>query len=508
MIVYRIAIAAPAKTTESLYTQTPSGDLASYKINANGSLSLTRVLKIVWQQDPGSRAMPQSMSLIVPPGGSFAYASDPGGHAANLICYPIAQDNGALQPNGTCDSGQPVYHALSASPGGQLFGIDPNGEVRPYAIDPSSERLRPAGAAIFSSSSQRTPPLAAFGKYVYVVCEACDNVRSLRFAHDGLGTRAVLINQVPTGSRPDAIVLDPDRQFAYVANAADSTISEYYVDPASRALKPNPKGQTAALHAEPLNLVIDPTGRFLYAIGYPERSREESLYPYEVAGDEVIDQFRIASDGTLESLGEPIKLLSGESGLSRHGTMLADPSGKLVYVAGAVRGGKKSISPRGIEGFRITSSGRLEALKSPPVPIFYDARAVISWTGPRPIVAAVKRDVTPLLALKAPLEGAFTQTGVLTATPGSYIHANLLPDGRVFFLEDDPWANIRGEVYDPARTTIAHLGIILPRNDSPIVVATLMGGEYLLRFWAPDKRAVIFDPEMRRFTRRGHLRKP
>jgi hypothetical protein len=283
VIVCRIALAAPAKTTESLYTQTPDGDLASYRINADGSLSLTEILKIVWPPDPGSRVMPQSIHLIVPPGGGFAYASDPGGRAANMICYPIAQDNGALQPNGTCDSGQPVYHALSAPPGGQLFGIGPNGEVRPYAIDPSNEKLRPAGAAIFSSSSQQTPPLAAFGKYVFVVCEACNNVRSLRFAYDGLGARAVLINQVPTGSRPDAIVLDPGRQFAYVANSADNTISEYYIDPASRALKPNPRGQTATLHAEPLNLVIDPAGRFLYALGYPERSTQEWLHPDEAA---------------------------------------------------------------------------------------------------------------------------------------------------------------------------------------------------------------------------------
>jgi hypothetical protein len=61
LIVCRIAVAAPIKTTESLYTQTPDGDLASYRINSDGSLSLTGILKIVWQQDPGSRPMPQSV---------------------------------------------------------------------------------------------------------------------------------------------------------------------------------------------------------------------------------------------------------------------------------------------------------------------------------------------------------------------------------------------------------------------------------------------------------------
>jgi hypothetical protein len=186
--------------------------------------------------------------------------------------------------------------------------------------------------------------------------------------------------------------------------------------------------------------------------------------------------------------------------------MLADPSGNFVYVAGAVSKEHKSTSPRGIEGFRVTSSGRLEALKSPPVPIFYDARAVISWTGPRPIVAAVKREVTPLLVLKAPLEGAFTQAGILTALPQSYMFPNLLPDGRVFFLEDDPWGKIVGELYDPARASVAHLGVILPRDNGPFVVAALTGGKYLLRLSGLDKRAAIFYPETMRLTPKGHLR--
>jgi lactonase family protein with 7-bladed beta-propeller len=506
VIVCRIAIAAPAKTTESLYTQTPNGDLASYQVNPDGSLSLSGILKIDWQQDPGSRTMPLSMNLIVPPGGGFAYATDPAGRAANMICYPIARDTGALEPTGHCDSSQPIARGSGGSPDGQIFGVDPNAEIRPYSTNPSSERLVPAGGPIFRDS--QAPPLVAFGKYVYMVCELCDTVSSLRFAPDGLNARAVFINQVPTGRIPVAIALDPNHQFAYVANSADSTISEYYIDPASRALKSNPKAQMAALHAEPFSIVTDPTGRFLYALGYPPRSREESLDPYEVVTNEVVDQFKIASDGTLEILGDPIRLFAGKSNFSRNGTILTDPSGRFVYVTSAVPKQDGSTWTKVIEGFRITSSGRLEALKSPPVPIFYDARATVSWIGPRPIVAAVQRDVTPLLALKAPLEGAFTQTGVLTAVPGSFMHANLLPDGRVFFLEEDPSGKIVGEVYDPAQATIADLGVILPRDSGPSVVAALRGDKYLLRLSGLDKRAAIFGPEAMKITPIGRLGEP
>ena len=332
------------------------------------------------------------MNLIVPPGGGFAYATDPAGRAANMISYPIARDTGALEPSGHCDSGQPIARGSAGSPDGQIFGVDSNAEIRPYSTNLSSEKLVPAGGPILRDN--QAPPLVAFGKYVYVVCELCDTVTSVRFAPDGLKALSVLINQVPTGSIPVAIALDPNHQFAYVANSADSTISEYYIDPANRALKPNPKAQMAALHAEPFSVVMDPTGRFLYALGHPPRSREESLYPYEVVTNEVVDQFKIASDGTLESLGEPIRLFAGKSNLSRNGTILADPSGRFIYVTSAVPKQNRLTWPKVIGGFRITSSGRLKALKSPPVPIFYDGRAVISWTGPRPIVAAAKRNVT------------------------------------------------------------------------------------------------------------------
>jgi hypothetical protein len=48
--------------------------------------------------------------------------------------------------------------------------------------------------------------------------------------------------------------------------------------------------------------------------------------------------------------------------------------------------------------------------------------------------------------------------------PRSYIYANLIPDGRVYFLESDPWGKIIGEEYDPAKRTVAHLGVILPER--------------------------------------------
>lgn len=504
-IVCRIAVAAPIRTLETLYTQTTDGNLASYRIDTNGSLRRISIRKMFWGKDPGSAVNPYGIDLSVPPARPFAYLQDPSGRASNLLCYRIAQDSGALQPSGACDSGQPIGKAAIA--GGRLFGLDVDGNLRSYAINPSTGRLTPSGSPVPGDFGHDLPTFAAFGKFAYVVCN-CGTVRSLRLAPRRKGSRWISIGQVPTGDQPDAIAIDPAHQFAYVANSGEGTISEYYIDPRSGVLKLNPIAQSIALHSLPASITIDPTGRFLYALGYSERAWELWRRRYDVNDDEIIDQFEIEKDGVLKSLGMPIRLLAGRSAVSRGGVMLADPSGSFVYVTAAIQAKDKSIPRRVVRGFRITSGGHLRALKWPPTPIFYDTGLAVSWLGRQPIAAAVTRDVTPLLALKPPHTGSFTRAGVLTTAPVSFISPNLLPDGRVFFLERDPYGNYRGQIYDPARGAIKRLGIIIARNKGAWEVAVLQGGKYLLRFWSLRSAAVIFDPTTMIFTPRGRLDQP
>jgi len=502
---------ASAATIENLYAQNSDGDLVSYRIKDDGSLAPVGTLKVPPIHDPGSRDSPYALDLVVSPGTRFAYS--PEWNKSNLVCFPISQENGALvESKGGCDAGAKLYIGQAAAPSGQLLYVNADGILRPYAIEPASGKLKPVEAPLPGTGpagiGERPPALAAFGSRVYIVCRRCSNVHAIRFIRDGSKISARAINLVPTGSNPIAIVLDPAGQFAYVANAGDSTISEYYIDPASGAIRPNPKIQTAALHAQPIDMLVDPTGRYLYTIGYPEKSTAEWRDPYTTAPNGLIDQFRIRDDGTLESLGAPIRLPSGRSDFSRYGTMLIDPAGRFIYVTVAVPTGDKNgnVSPRRIEVLRIGPDGHLAPLGPPTLPILYNGGATVSWIGSPPAVSIARRNVTPLLALKAPLEGAFTRAGTLSAVQGSDLYPSLLRDGRVFFLERDPWSKTRAEIYDPAGGKATELGIIVPRNDAPIVAATLPDGNYLLQFWELDKLAAILNPETMMFRPNGHLR--
>ena len=65
---------------------------------------------------------------------------------------------------------------------------------------------------------------------------------------------------IATGRLPESLVVDPSGRFVYVANARDSTVSQFLIDPASGLLTPM-QPATVVTGAFPQDIAIDPTGR-------------------------------------------------------------------------------------------------------------------------------------------------------------------------------------------------------------------------------------------------------
>jgi 6-phosphogluconolactonase (cycloisomerase 2 family) len=93
---------------------------------------------------------------------------------------------------------------------------------------------------------------------------------------------------VVTGSAPAAVAINPADTYAYVANFADSSISQYSIG-ANGVLMPigNAPITTGGL-SQPNYIVVDPTGRYVYVPNYDN------------AGG--ISQYSINPDGTLTAL--------------------------------------------------------------------------------------------------------------------------------------------------------------------------------------------------------------
>lgn len=144
---------------------------------------------------------------------------------------------------------------------------------------------------------------------------------------------------VPTGDDPITLVADPTGHFLYVGNSSDRTISQYRINAGGTLTLLNPPVIT--LGKVPQSLAVTPDGRFLYAANY--------------AAD-TISQFRITAGGTLAPLNPP----AVKQGYNPFFLTL-DPTGRFAYVPTINRG-----EPLGYGGtlwqYRVQSDGALQPL--------------------------------------------------------------------------------------------------------------------------------------------------
>src|SRR5580704_2112139 len=133
-------------------------------------------------------------------------------------------------------------------------------------------------------------------------------------------TVAVNGNGTPGGgAQPKLLVMDPAGNYLYVMNTASDNISVFSIDSSTGALTQVPTSPASLSGLTPLNMVLTPTGNFLY-IG--------------VAGGQIgtaygsILGFSVSS-GALQLLNPP---LTSADGVNPNGLVI-DPSGTYLYVA-------------------------------------------------------------------------------------------------------------------------------------------------------------------------------
>jgi 6-phosphogluconolactonase (cycloisomerase 2 family) len=122
------------------------------------------------------------------------------------------------------------------------------------------------------------------------------------------------------GTTPFSIAITPNGKWAYVANQNSGTISIFSINPASGTLTPL-TNSTSLSGANLVNIRIDPTGYYLYALSQGNgSSNSNSLYGYTLN----------PSTGELTSLtGSPFMIASAGQATA----MAIDPSNRFIHVA-------------------------------------------------------------------------------------------------------------------------------------------------------------------------------
>ncbi len=214
------------------------------------------------------------------------------------------------------------------------------------------------------------------------------------------------VPSVPSGTYPYALAMDPSSRYVYTANEGSGDISQYSVGP-DGSLTPMPV-PSVATKVGARTVTIEPSGKYLYA-----------------AGVSAVAEFAIGPNGAL------VPLASSLSNLGSLDDVVADRSGKYVYVAS---------SPGVIGQYAIGTDGTLSKLASVTADSVYSVQFKLLIDPSNSYLYAVPKEGSKIY------QYAIGAGGALTPLVPGYIDTQLPlgaigmdPSGRYIFVVN--WAS-------------------------------------------------------------------
>jgi 6-phosphogluconolactonase (cycloisomerase 2 family) len=181
-------------------------------------------------------------------------------------------------------------------------------------------RLNPRTVVWLASIILLAIPAASRAAGSAYVANAVDSTAS-QFA---IGTAGELVPLSPatvaTGASPVGIALSPDDTSAYVTNSGDGTVSQYDVDPTTGALSPKTPATVAGI-SSPIHtgIAVTPNGRTAYVTNF---------------NDNTVSQYGIDPTTGALSPKTPLTVATGKGPLG----IAVTPDGNSAYVAGTTDG--------------------------------------------------------------------------------------------------------------------------------------------------------------------------
>ena len=132
---------------------------------------------------------------------------------------------------------------------------------------------------------------------------------------------AVAGSPFATGARPTAVTVDAAGKFVFVANQAAGSIAVFSIAPGG-VLSPVAGSPFAA--SSPYGVAVNPSGTALYVTNFPDS---------QISDLNTVSAFSIGANGALSAIaGSPFADANSSAGFAVGIGILADPSGKFVFV--------------------------------------------------------------------------------------------------------------------------------------------------------------------------------
>jgi 6-phosphogluconolactonase (cycloisomerase 2 family) len=303
---------------------------AYVSLTAKGSVLLLHINGATGAITPGSQTpqvqntSPTGLALL--PSKKFLYAVN--ARSNTISIFNVAADASLTLSGTPVPAGNGPDQAV-IDPSGKYLLVTNNfgsglsgGDISVFSIDSSTGALAEVAGSPFPANANPTAILFTHsGKFVYVVNPGIGMVTGFTFTNG-------VLSQLPTsplfsGQGAAALAIDGSDRFLYVANTSapnpllntNGNISGFSVDANTGALTPILGSPfTSTVGNNPSAVVVDPSGRFVYAM---TPGSSFSIWCFEIT----------PANGELTAVSKsPFSLTSGGQ------FALIDPSGNYLYI--------------------------------------------------------------------------------------------------------------------------------------------------------------------------------
>jgi 6-phosphogluconolactonase (cycloisomerase 2 family) len=256
---------------------------------------------------PASVAGRFPQQLVQHPSGKFVYEID-GTNFVRVYDFSSGQlaEDTTLGPYQAGNSG---FGKAIVNPTGQFLYVINNSATAPpvdgvygFTIDQSNGALTAIGTAgvpLFSDASvpALSNPVDVLmdhqGKHLYVVNSGNNTINAYGIDASG-GLTALSSPTIGTGASPSFGAIDPSDTHLYVANTVDNSVTVLKLDPSTGLLSSGGADTKVTGATSLLNLAVDPSGKYLYALDSAPAAGN-NLYAYVLNADGTLPATAAAS---------------------------------------------------------------------------------------------------------------------------------------------------------------------------------------------------------------------
>jgi len=234
--------------------------------------------------------------------------------AALLCAIIITAGCGGMMGNMLMSTGQTTAFAFVSNSG--------SGNVSAFAISSTGGFSAVPGSPFPAGAGAEFMALDRVHNLLFVSNQSANTLSEFSVNTSTGALTPVAGSPFPTGTRPTAVAADAAGRFVFAANQASNSIAVFSIG-ANGVLAPVSGSPFPA--ASPFGLSVNSAGTVLYASNFPDSTASDL---------NTVSAFSISANGALTPIsGSPFPDANSTAGFASVVSLLADPSGKFVFVA-------------------------------------------------------------------------------------------------------------------------------------------------------------------------------